>query len=115
MAELLILANNTATSDAFAWKQGHVIDIKEDGHAWGDQETLPKFWLIKCPGIPASQFAQYLAPQLDASNNMIGIRAWIMTSAAITSLAPSLTVSGVVVSASAATLGTYFQQASAVA
>ena len=109
MAELLILAGNTATSDAFAWKQGHVIDVKEDGHAWGDQECLPKFWIVKVPGVAAAQFAQYLAPKLDANYNITGIRSYILNvaSAAAAALISALTATGASNVASAAAMAGY--------
>jgi hypothetical protein len=53
MAELLVLAFDTHNidpeQDLLAYKLGHVIDIKPDGHVWGSQERLPKFFIVKIP------------------------------------------------------------------
>ena len=63
MAELLILNFDTSNPDAeanrHAWKRGHVIDIKPDGHAWGSQECLPKFAIIKIPDATVAEVEHF--------------------------------------------------------
>jgi len=84
MAELLVLAfetfNTDPQQDLMAYKLGHIIDIKEDGHVWGTQEKLPKFWIIKVPGMAVADAQEYLKMLQDFTdlNNVktIGIRKW---------------------------------------
>lgn len=81
MAELLILAFNTSNSDeakdVFAYKLGHVIAAKPDGHKWGKQECLPKFYIIKIPKLEVKEAEKYLEGKpdvLSTSNSIIAIR-----------------------------------------
>lgn len=69
MAEILILAFNTSNSDeakdVFAYKLGHVIDVKPDGHAWGKSECLPKFYLVKLPKVSVENVQKFLDAKMD--------------------------------------------------
>jgi hypothetical protein len=69
MAELLILAfdtnNKDAALDVFAYKKGHVISVKPDGHKWGKQECLPKFYIVKLPKVAVEDVQKYLEPKID--------------------------------------------------
>ena len=47
---------------ASMFKRGDPVSVLEDGAAWGDSVTPPKFFIAKFPGVPAAQFAQYFAP-----------------------------------------------------
>ncbi len=84
MCELLVLAFDTYNpdpeQDKFAWKLGHIIDIKPDGHSWGASERLPKFWIVKIPGMAVADAQDYLTALLDFTNlqdvKQIGIRKW---------------------------------------
>jgi hypothetical protein len=84
MCEILFLAFDTFASDpgqdAFAYKMGHVIDVKPDGHPWGSAEGLPKFWKIFLSGISVDDVKDFLATKYDYSNPMdpvaTAIRKW---------------------------------------
>jgi len=72
MAELLVLAFDTFNpdpqQDLLAYKLGHVIDIKPDGHVWGAQERLPKFFVVKIPTMKVEDAQQYMAKKEDITN-----------------------------------------------
>ena len=69
MAELLILAFDTSNKDpakdVFAYKKGHVISIQPDGHKWGKEECLPKFYIVKLPKVAVEDVQKYLEPKMD--------------------------------------------------
>lgn len=69
MAELLVLAfdthNKDPERDVHAYKKGHVISIQPDGHTWGKQEGLPKFHVVKLPGVKLEDVQKYLEPKVD--------------------------------------------------
>ena len=69
MAELLILAfdtsNKDAAKDVFAYKKGHVVSVKPDGHTWGKSECLPKFYIVKLPKVSVADVQKYLEPKMD--------------------------------------------------
>jgi len=69
MAELLILAFDTSNKDperdVFAYKKGHVISIQPDGHKWGKEECLPKFYVVKLPKVAVSDVEKYLEQKID--------------------------------------------------
>jgi len=69
MAELLILAFDTSNKDperdVFAYKKGHVISIQPDGHKWGKEECLPKFYVVKIPEVKVEEVRKYLEPKMD--------------------------------------------------
>ena len=69
MAELLILAFNTsnidAAKDVFAYKLGHVIAVMPDGHKWGKEECLPKFYIVKLPEVKVEEVKKYLESKMD--------------------------------------------------
>lgn len=69
MCEILIFAGNNTHVDPEkdrrgCWKRGYPVVVKEDGHQWGAEEGLPKFVLIKIPGIPAVKAEALLYPQV---------------------------------------------------
>jgi hypothetical protein len=68
MAELLILAfdtnNKDAALDVFAYKKGHVISVQPDGHKWGKEECLPKFYIVKLPKVAVKDVQKYLEPNV---------------------------------------------------
>jgi hypothetical protein len=81
MAELLILAfdtnNKDAAQDVFAYKKGHVISVQPDGHKWGKEECLPKFYVVKLPKVSVADVKKYLDVQMNTlgdSTKVIGIR-----------------------------------------
>lgn len=67
MAELLIKAidatHSAPAKDARGcYKRGDPVVVMPDGHAWGTREALPKFVLLKVPGVTVAQAQQYIAP-----------------------------------------------------
>jgi len=101
-AEFLILAFDTyggdVESDRFAWKIGHIVDVRPDGANYGTQERLPKFWIVKVPGITVAQAMEYLEPKMDQQQQIeIGIRKWKLdANAATAAIRTALTTTGVV-------------------
>jgi hypothetical protein len=47
-----------------AYKQGMPVVVMDDGHVWGAEEGLPKFWIIKLPGVPKEDFEPYVQPEM---------------------------------------------------
>lgn len=56
-------------------KRGMVVQIREDGATYGTRETLPRFALIKVPGVAAAEMAEYLAPEMDGET-IVRYRRW---------------------------------------
>lgn len=68
MCEILIFAGNNTHVDPEkdrrgCWKRGYPVVVKEDGHEWGAEEGLPKFIVVKIPGVPAAKAEAFLEPQ----------------------------------------------------
>lgn len=68
MCEILIFAGNNTNADAETdrrgcWKRGYPVVVKEDGHEWGREEGLPKFVIVKIPGVPAAKARAFLEIQ----------------------------------------------------
>jgi hypothetical protein len=84
MAEFLVLTFDThnpdPTLDLMAYKLGHIIDIKPDGHIWGSSEKLPKFWIVKVTGLSVTDAQDYISLLLDLTDiahpRPLGIRKW---------------------------------------
>lgn len=85
MAEVLMLAFDTINPDPnldlFAYKMGHVIDIKPDGYNWSPGErTKEKFWIIKVPSMTEEEVQDFISSKFDftdlANVKQIGIRKW---------------------------------------
>lgn len=56
MAELLIKAVDAIHVDPVkdqrgSYKRGDVVVVMPDGHVWGKEERLPKFFILKVPGL----------------------------------------------------------------
>lgn len=69
MCEILIFAGNNTHPDPEkdrrgSWKLGYAVVVKEDGHEWGAEEGLPKFVVVKIPGVPAAKAEAFLEPQM---------------------------------------------------
>lgn len=72
MAEILVKAVNATHSDtdkdrSGCYKRGMPVIIMPDGHSWGGEERLPKFILIKVPGISVDLVKKYVDTQLSDS------------------------------------------------
>lgn len=69
MCEILVFAGNNTHADPVkdrrgCWKRGYPVVVKEDGHEWGAEEGLPKFVVVKIPGVPAAKAQAFLEPQM---------------------------------------------------
>ena len=77
MAEILIKAVDSVVTDehgdpvdpaidtAHSFKQGHPVVVMPDGHEWGSDEGLPKFYILKIHGMDPTDFHPYLAAHTD--------------------------------------------------
>jgi hypothetical protein len=72
VAEFLVKAvsvthTNPVKDKRGCWKRGDVVNAMPDGHVWGKKEGLPKFLIVKIPGLdPKSAEAQkYVGPEYD--------------------------------------------------
>lgn len=68
MAEILIKAQNNSHPDAEksrrgCWKRGYPVVVMPDGHPWGKEEGLPKFYILKVPLISVDKIRKYITPQ----------------------------------------------------
>lgn len=84
MCEILVKAidftNPDPVLDALgAWKQGMPVVVMDDGHEWGDREGLPKFWIVKLPGVTVESALKYIATWDDPANPNVPIkrREWV--------------------------------------
>lgn len=65
MAEILIKAVDTINSDPDkdargSYKRGMPVVVMPDEHPWGVEERLPKFVVIKIPGISVERVQKYI-------------------------------------------------------
>jgi len=73
MAEILVKAVDHTHPDPQkdqqgAYKRGMAVVVMNDGHAWGREEGLPKFWIIKIPDISKATVEKYIQPDTDDSD-----------------------------------------------
>ncbi len=66
MAEILIKAISATHSDptidrAGCYKRGYPVVVMPDGQAWGTEEGLPKFVVVKVPDATVDQLRAYIA------------------------------------------------------
>ncbi len=84
MCEILVkLVDQTYPTDsvkdaAGCYKRGDPVVIMPDGHEWGREEGLPKFIVVKVPGISVANAMQYVTSTLAIR------RTWRLTEAVIT-------------------------------
>lgn len=69
-AELLVKAidathRNTVKDKAGCYKRGDPVVAMKDGHEWGKEERLPKFFVIKLPGISVKDAGKYIESDWD--------------------------------------------------
>lgn len=69
MAEILIKAVDAAHSGSEkdkrgCYKRGDPVVVMPDGHEWGKEERLPKFVVVKIPGLPVATAKKYIQPFL---------------------------------------------------
>lgn len=70
MAEFLIKAVDATHADPVkdargCYKRGDIVVVMPDGWTWGSAETLPKFVVVKIPGVDAERAKKYLAGTSD--------------------------------------------------
>lgn len=73
MAEVLVTLRTTTHPDPVkdqrgAWKAGMPVVVMPDGHEWGAAEGLPRFFVVKLPGIDVAQVKGYIFPEFAAEN-----------------------------------------------
>jgi hypothetical protein len=78
MAEILVKAVSAAHSDPAkdrrgCYKAGMPVVVMGDGHGWGTEECLPKFVLIKIPGVSVATVLKYVQPQLEETPDDKGV------------------------------------------
>jgi hypothetical protein len=83
MAEILVKAHDSTHIDPMkdsraCFKRGHPVVVMPDGHQWGTEERLPKFVVLKVPGVPVDRMKKYVsewtAPQTgDVSPELAGV------------------------------------------
>jgi len=65
MCEILVKAIDHVSADPVldrrgAYKRGDPVVIMGDGHEWGNKEGLPKFVLLKIPGVSKVEFVEHI-------------------------------------------------------
>jgi len=81
MAEILVKAIDYSNPDAIkdkrgCYKRGMPVVVMPDGHPWGARERLPRFVVLKLPGISVDRVLKYIEPERDASNERTRRRLW---------------------------------------
>lgn len=76
MAEILVRAINYSHIDPEkdrigAYKTGYPVIAFNDGHEWSHNEGLPRFFIIKVPGISVDKVNKYIQPELVDGNQEI--------------------------------------------
>jgi hypothetical protein len=64
MCELLVAARTTAHADPLkalrgCFRRGMSATVKPDGHPWSGEERLPKFVIVKIPGVSVEAARKY--------------------------------------------------------
>lgn len=72
MAEILIKAVsarhwNPEKELRACYHAGDPVVVMPDGHAWGKEEGLPLFWVLKIPGVAVSRVESFLERTSDTS------------------------------------------------
>lgn len=70
MAEFLIKAISATHPDPLkdargCYKRGDIVDVRPDGFKWGKEERLPKFVIVKIPGLDAEKVKKYMQPHFE--------------------------------------------------
>ena len=77
MAQILVKAIDATHSDATkdrrgCYKRGMPVVVMPDSHTWGREEGLPKFVVIKIPGVSVDRVMKYIAPEKEDTANAGG-------------------------------------------
>jgi len=74
MAELLVKAISASHMDPLkdltCYKAGDPVVVQPDGHVWGAEEGLPRFWIIKVPSVTVAQALAYLERSPDRTDRL---------------------------------------------
>lgn len=78
MAEFLIKALDSThpvpeKDQRGCYKMGDIVSVQPDGHAWGVEECLPKFYVFKVPGLSVEDALQYAVPDYVLGHPDFGI------------------------------------------
>lgn len=76
MAEILIKAidapsffplslSNPAKAMAGCYRRGDPVVVMPDGHEWGKEERLPKFYVLQIPNLPVKDAKKYIESEVD--------------------------------------------------
>lgn len=70
MAQILVKAVDATNPDPEndrrgCYKRGMPVVVMPDSHTWGRKEGLPKFVIIKIPGVPVDTVRKHIEPQLE--------------------------------------------------
>ena len=73
MAEFLIKAQDATNPDpktdaSGCYKRGDIVVAMPDGHQWGKAEGLPKFVVVKIPGVSVEAAKKYIESHTDDSD-----------------------------------------------
>lgn len=87
MAEFLIKVSDNMHNDPVkslrgCYKRGDIVVVMPDGHAWGKEEGLPLFYIVKVPGLSVALVRNLLAGEPDfldpTGKGIIKRRAWTL-------------------------------------
>lgn len=72
MAQILVKAIDATHPDATkdrrgCYKRGMPVVVMPDSHTWGRLEGLPKFVIIKLPGVSVERVLKYVFPEREAT------------------------------------------------
>ena len=75
-AEFLVKAIDAVHADSVkdkrgCYKRGDVVVVMPDGHVWGKAEGLPKFVIVRVPGLAVDAARKYLESEMDAASENI--------------------------------------------
>lgn len=87
-AEILVKAVSHTHADPDkdqrgAYKAGMPVVVMPDGHQWGREEGLPKFVVIKIPGVPVESVQKYIDSQSPDGRLIVRRRRWLLRIAAL--------------------------------
>lgn len=56
--------------DLACYKAGDPVVVQPDGHVWGAEEGLPRFWVVKVPSVTVAQALAYLERNPDWTDRL---------------------------------------------
>ena len=73
MCEILVKAISATHTDPIkdrrgCYKQFDPVVVMPDGHVWGAEEGLPKFWIVKIPGLAVETARRWIASWMDTTD-----------------------------------------------